>query len=316
MARQLRIEFPGAFYHVTSRGNEKAPIFLTDKDRERFLGYLELAHQRFKAIILVYCSMENHFHLFLQTPLGNLSRIMHFINSSYTSYFNKIHERIGHLFQGRYKAILVDADEYAKELSRYIHLNPVRAEITELPEQYQWSSYREYMGLRRKPVWLDTGFVLGYFGTTEDEACVKYADFVKAGLHIAAKNPLENVGPSDILGSDIFIERVKLRCLDNRKLDRELPSLRALNANLDRRPAINQVKATAEKVFGKRSGLSRNVTMYLAHKYTGNKLEEIGQIFGLGMSGVSSAISRIEKIISRDLKLGQLVKEIEDKLFR
>jgi len=316
MARQLRLEFPGAFYHVTSRGNEKAPVFLTDKDRERFLGYLESAHQRFKAIILVYCCMENHFHLFLQTPLGNLSRIMHFINSSYTSYFNRIHERIGHLFQGRYKAILVDADEYAQELSCYVHLNPVRAEITELPEQYQWSSYREYMALRRKPGWLNTGFVLGYFGTTEDEARSRYAASVRSRLHMAAKSPFENLGQSNILGNDTFIERVKIKCLGDRKLDRELPSLRALNDDLDHRPAINQIKATAEKVFGKRSGLSRNVTMYLAHKYTGNKLEEIGQIFGLGMSGVSSAITRIEKIISRDLNLGRLVKEIEEKLFR
>jgi REP element-mobilizing transposase RayT len=316
MARQLRIEFPGAFYHVTSRGNEKAPVFLTDKDRERFLGYLELAHQRFKATFLVYCCMENHFHLFLQTPLGNLSRIMHFINTGYSAYFNKIHERIGHLFQGRYKAILVDADEYAKELSRYIHLNPVRAEIMELPEQYQWSSYREYIGLRRKPVWMHTEFVLGYFGKTEDQARRQYAAFVKSGLHMAANNPFENLGQSNILGSDIFIERVKTKCLGDRKLDRELPSLRALNADLDVGPTINEIKTAAEKVFGKRSGFSRNVTIYLAHKYTGNKLEEIGHVFKLGVSGTSSAISRIEEIISKDLELGRSVKEIEEKLFR
>jgi hypothetical protein len=259
--------------------------------------------------------MDNHFHLFLQTPLGNLSRIMHFINSSYTSYFNKIHERIGHLFQGRYKAILVDADEYAKELSRYIHLNPVRAEITELPDQYRWSSYREYMGLRRKPVWLHPEFVLSYFGKTEDEARVQFAEFVRSGLHMAPKSPFENLKHPNILGSDIFIERIKMKYIGDRKLDRELPSLQASNDDLDRRPRMNEIKTAVEKLIGKRSGYSRNVTLYLAHKYTGNKLEEIGRTFGLGVSGTSSAISRIEKIISRDLDLSRRIKEIEEKLF-
>jgi len=241
---------------------------------------------------------------------------MHFINSSYTSYFNKIHERIGHLFQGRYKAILVDADEYAKELSRYIHLNPVRAEITELPEQYQWSSYREYMGLRRKPVWLHPEFVLGYFGKTEVEASFQYAGFIKSGQHLAAKNPIENLGPSNILGSDIFIERIKTKYIGDRKLDRELPSLQALNDDLYLRPTIKEIKKVVEKMLGKRSGYSRNVTIYLAHKYAGSKLEEIGHTFGLGISGTSSAISRIEKIMSRDISFGRRVKEIEAKMFR
>jgi putative transposase len=316
MTRQLRIEFPGAFYHVTSRGNEKKPVFITDRDKEKFLENLEIAHQRFSAIFLVYCCMDNHFHFFIQTPLGNLSRILHFINTAYTAYFNKTHERTGHLFQGRYKAILVDADEYAQELSSYIHLNPVRAKITELPEQYPWSSYRDYMELRKKPDWLDTEFVLGFYGNDDNKAIRQYAAFVKSKMRHPAKNPFENIGPSNILGGDIFIERVKLRCLSDRKLDRELPSLRALNDNLDQRPEINEIKTVTEKILGKRSGLSKKVAMYLAHKHTEIKLEEIGQIYGLSMSGVSSAISRIAKIISRDLNLSRQVKEIEDSLFR
>ena len=134
MARQIRIEFPNAFYHITSRGNEQRAVFQGLRDREKFLSYLESATTRYGAVIHVYCLMDNHYHLFIETPAGNLSQIMHHINGAYTSYYNKKHERSGHLFQGRYKAILVEADEYAKELSRYIHLNPVRAAKVKTPD--------------------------------------------------------------------------------------------------------------------------------------------------------------------------------------
>ena len=138
MARPLRITYPGAFYHITSRGNERKNIFKSQRDREQFLIYLESATERYGAKIHVYCLMSNHYHLLLETPLANLSQIMRHINGAYTTYFNIKRERAGHLFQGRYKAILVEMDEYAQELSRYIHLNPVRAGIAEMPEQYPW----------------------------------------------------------------------------------------------------------------------------------------------------------------------------------
>jgi len=126
MARPLRIEYPGAHYHITSRGNEQKDIFKSQRDREKFLEYLECATTRYGAVIHAYCLMSNHFHLLLETPEGNLSEIMRHINGAYTTYFNVKRKRAGHLLQGRYKAILVDADEYLVELSRYIHLNPVR----------------------------------------------------------------------------------------------------------------------------------------------------------------------------------------------
>src|SRR4030066_1532561 len=150
MARPLRIEFPGAYYHITSRGNERKAIFKNMGDRESFLSYLKLAYLRYGVVIHVFCLMNNHYHLLLETPKGNLSQIMRYINGAYSIYFNVKHKRTGHLFQGRYKAILVDADEYAGELSRYIHLNPVRAGIVSKPEQYLWSSYQYYVG-KKKP---------------------------------------------------------------------------------------------------------------------------------------------------------------------
>jgi REP element-mobilizing transposase RayT len=126
MTRPLRISFPGAFYHVTSRGNERRPISQSRRDFERFIGYLESATERYGARVHCFCLMTNHYHLLLETPRANLGAILHHLNTSYTNYFNKKRGRNGHLFQGRYKAILVEKDSYALELSRYIHLNPVR----------------------------------------------------------------------------------------------------------------------------------------------------------------------------------------------
>jgi putative transposase len=134
MARPLRIQFPGAFYHVTSRGNERKAIFRNDRDRQKFLSYLESAHESYGARVHVYCLMENHYHLLLETPRGNLSQILHHVNGAYTTYYNVKRRRSGHLFQGRYRALLVEKESYCQELSRYIHLNPVRAALVEEPE--------------------------------------------------------------------------------------------------------------------------------------------------------------------------------------
>jgi len=136
MSRPLRIEYPGAFYHVTSRGNERKMVFQSTRDREKYLTYLESAHHRYGAIIHVYCLMGNHYHLLLETPRGNLSKVLHHINGAYTTYFNIKRGRFGHLFQGRFKGILVEKDAYCKELSRYIHLNPVRAGMVKSPSEY------------------------------------------------------------------------------------------------------------------------------------------------------------------------------------
>ena len=178
MARQLRIQYPGAFYHVTSRGNERQAIFKSRRDHEKFLGYLESATLRYGARVHVYCLMTNQYHLLLETPEGNLARIMQHINGAYTTYFNVKRQRSGHLLQGRYKAILVEADEYAKELSRYIHLNPVRAGMVESAEQYEWSSYLDYIGLRSGQEWLTRGLILTSFGRDSREAAGEYRKFV------------------------------------------------------------------------------------------------------------------------------------------
>lgn len=203
MARQLRIEYPGAFYHVTSRGNERKEIFRSKKDREQFLHYLETAKERYGGMIHTYCLMNNHYHLLLETPKGNLSQVMRHINGAYTTYFNVKRKRFGHLFQGRYKAILVDVDEYAKELSRYIHLNPVRAGVVSRPEEYEWSSYRGYIG-KSKSVWLTTGFILGYFDKHISSGQKKYQQFTEDGIGREDISPLQATVASTLLGMTVL----------------------------------------------------------------------------------------------------------------
>ena len=176
MARPLRIEYPGAFYHVTSRGNEQKDIFKSQKDREKFLSYLESAMVRYGAVIHTWCLMSNHYHLLLETPSGNLSQIMRHINGAYTTYFNVKRKRAGHLFQGRYKAILVEADEYALELSRYIHLNPSEREWQPNRRNIHGRAIGATSGKASASDWLKTDFILGYFGGNTAEARTRYKD--------------------------------------------------------------------------------------------------------------------------------------------
>jgi len=146
MGRPLKIECQGALYHITSRGNERKEIFFDDADRDRFLEILKDYHDRHGILIHCYVLMDNHYHLILETPRANLLKVMHGINGRYTGYFNHRYKRPGPLFQGRYKGVLVEKDAYLLALSRYVHLNPVRAKVVEKPEQYRWSSYLGYVG--------------------------------------------------------------------------------------------------------------------------------------------------------------------------
>jgi putative transposase len=232
MSRPLRISYPGAFYHITSRGNEQKAVFKSKRDREKFLEYLESANQRYDAVIHAYCLMDNHYHILLETVSGNLSKIMAHINGAYTNYFNAKRERSGHLFQGRYKAILVEADEYAKELSRYIHLNPVRAKIVEFPEEYEWTSYGCFIGKKKAPEWLNISFILGYFGKKISDSQKNYRDFVNAFIDQEYESPLEDVVGSTILGGQAFIGFIKDRYLTDKKENKDLPALKVLKKRI------------------------------------------------------------------------------------
>jgi REP element-mobilizing transposase RayT len=309
LARPLRIEYPGALYHVTSRGNEKKDIFRSKKDREKFLSYLSSAWERHGAVFHAYCLMSNHFHLMVETPLGNLSRIMKHINGSYTTYFNVRHKRVGHLFQGRYKAVLVQADTYAAELSRYIHLNPVRAKMVPSPEEYQWSSCRQYLE-GTEPSWLSTRLVLGYFGMSDEDRRRNYRDYLFEAIGKESRDPLADSVASTILGTDDFVRDIREKYLEEKKSDRDLPALR----DLSRGPGIAEIKVISEEAFPENKRLARMAGIYLCWRYSGAKLKEIGELYGISESGVNRACGRFENMIERDKDLREGLKRLAKNL--
>ncbi len=182
MARPLRIEFSDALYHVTCRGNEQRAIFRSDRDRKAFLGFLAEAVQRFGWSVTAWVLMTNHFHLVVQTPQPNLSKGMHWFNSAFVGWFNRVHKRSGHLYQGRFKALLIEKEAYFAEVLRYVVLNPVRAHMVERPENYKWSSYRATAGLDAAPDWLDLASVLPLFHQERESAQADYREFVCAKI--------------------------------------------------------------------------------------------------------------------------------------
>jgi REP element-mobilizing transposase RayT len=308
MGRPLRIEYPGAFYHITSRGNERKAIFQDKKDYERFKGYLESATERYGARIHCFCFMSNHYHLLLETPRGNLHQILHQLNTSYTNYFNVRAKRVGHLFQGRYRAILVDKDAYALELSRYIHLNPVRAHVVQEPSAYQWSSFKDYIGERKDWEWLCTEWILGQMSSNERRARGNYRKFVEEGIGKTLQDPLHNVIGSTVLGSEKFVEWVRDKWIQKRQSHRDIPALRELT----KWPRLPYIVEEAEKVFGKEAKNARNAALYLAHRFSGCSLGEIGNYFGgIGPSAVSQHTRRFEQKLRGDKKLAQEIDKLK-----
>jgi putative transposase len=300
MARPLRIEYPGAFYHVTSRGNERKDVFKSRKDREKFLFYLDTATERYGAVVHVWCQLSNHYHLLLETPAGNLSEIMHHLNGAYTTYFNVKRKRSGHLFQGRYKAILVDRDEYAKELSRYIHLNPVRAGIVDRPEDYEWCSYRSYIGHSAVPNWLKTDFIHRYFANGVEAAQRKYRAFTEEKLGQEYQCPLAAVVGSSILGNEDFVEIITATYLDIKKVrDRNVSGLRQLSAQ----PSLEKILFAVERVFVSSKKQTRQAGIYFCHRYSGAKLREIGSLFGVKEPAVAAASHRFGLLLDEDENL-------------
>lgn len=203
MTRPLRLEFPGALYHVTSRGNRRNPIYLDEADRRAWLDVLALVCERHHCVIHSFCQMTNHYHLLIETVEANLSQSMRQLNGLYTQHFNRRHRLVGHLFQGRYKAILVQKESYLLELSRYIVLNPLRAKMVASLDDWQWSSHRFLLGGDTPPAWLERDWLLSRFGATSTTAVSAYKEFILAGVNEA--NPLAGTRHQMLLGDDVFV---------------------------------------------------------------------------------------------------------------
>ncbi len=282
MARTLRIEFPGAVYHVTSRGNARSKIYRDDADRLIFLATLAWVVGRFGWVCHAYCLMDNHFHLLVETPAANLSRGMRQLNGVYTQRFNRRHRKVGHLFQGRFKAILVERDRYLLELARYIVLNPVRARRVKSPEKYPWSSYRPTLGLAPVPSGLTTDWVLGQFAKTKPVARKRYAKFVHAGIGQAS--PWGELKGQVILGGEAFVEHLAPQ-LNQRKTVTEIPK----RQRLLRRAALKTLLAGAETKAARNDAMAQAC---IEHGYT---LAEISKEVGLHYATISRIIKSVEK---------------------
>ncbi len=220
MARPLRIEYPDAVYHVTARGNAKNDIFHSDTDRNTFLKILSGVVLRYNWLCHAYCLMDNHYHLLIETPDGNLSVGMRQLNGVYTQKHNWLHQKSGHVFQGRFKAIVVEKESYLLELCRYVVLNPVRAGKTETPEQWRWSSYRFTAGMKTPPDYLTTDWILGLFHPKKREAQKLYRKFVRAGIGL--QSPWEELRGQILLGEEGFVDAHK-DLLYDKKTVKEVP---------------------------------------------------------------------------------------------
>jgi hypothetical protein len=255
--------------------------------------------------------MDNHYHLLLETPRGNLSQILHHINGAYTTYFNIKRRRSGHLFQGRFKAILVEKDAYAEELSRYVHLNPVRAGLVKSPSEYRWSSYWYYIGREREPEWLTTALVLGYFGSRGRAVYRRYREFVEKGMTMEEENPLRNVIASTFLGGEDFIRRIRETYLEDREIDRRnIPALKRIL----RGPSPAEIEVAVAKIIGEDHSLYRKLCIHLSHQWSGGSLEEIGAHFGMEGSAVSQASRRLKKGMEGDKSIKKLLEKIKKEM--
>lgn len=205
MTRPLRLEYSGALYHVTSRGDRRGAIYRDDSDRTAWLSVLAEACSRYNFVVHAYCQMTNHYHLLVETIDGGLGRGMRQLNGAYSQYFNRRHGLVGHVFQGRYKAILVQKESYLLELARYVVLNPVRAGIVSTPEQWRWSSQRFFLDSVDQPTWLETDWLLGHFGEDGVRARCAYMEFVARGVGMGS--PLRDVKHQMVLGDKAFIQQ-------------------------------------------------------------------------------------------------------------
>lgn len=281
MARPLRIEFAGALYHITSRGDARQAIFLDDRDRADFLEVVCFVVKRFNCIVHAYCLMSNHYHLLIETPEGNVSRVMRQLNGVYTQRFNRRQSRVGHILQGRYKAILVEKQNYLLELARYVVLNPVRAGIVKRLGDWQWSSYRATAGYDKAIPCLTTDWILSQFGRKRGAASNGYREFVSAGR--GEESPLKGVKGQLVLGRESFIDEIK-RLMRGKEQLKEIPRVQRYIT----RPPLNEI-------FERKDKKSKGKAMYNAHIRYGYTLKDIAEYSGVHYSTVSRAIKKIER---------------------
>ncbi len=293
MGRPLRIEYPDAVYHVFSRGNERKSIFRSAHDYNLFLDILSDSALTYNFLVHAYSLMPNHFHILIETKDPNLSYIMKRLLGLYTQRFNRRHKRVGHLFQGRYKALLVDKDAYFLQVSRYIHLNPVKAKLTKYPEDHEYSSMRYYLK-EKSPNFLHKDFTLGQF-----ESSAMYRSFVLEGLN-DQQDILKNARGGAILGSEDFLNKVKTKISNKTQIDFQG------RKRIFQRPLANIVRLC--------QGYPKNQQIYMLTKYARTTQREIGDMFQISHSAVSQIARRMRAKLEKDRHLERSIEVLEAKV--
>lgn len=278
MTRPLRLEFPGALYHVTSRGNRQKPIFHDDSDRYAWQETLGLVCRRHHFIVHSFCQMGNHFHLLVETPEANLAQGMRQLNGVYTQHVNRRHRLVGHLFQGRYKAILVQKQRYLLALCRYIALNPVRAKMVASPDDWQWSSHHFLVHSAHPPGWLEHDRLLGQFGATRETALPAYRAFVLAGM--GEPSPLDATRHRVLLGDDAFVAAHQ-RLQQSETL--------AETARAERRAVALSIDAYRENYPDRNEAMAR---AYLSTAFT---MPQLASAFDVSTKTVGRAVAAFEQ---------------------
>lgn len=272
------MEYAGALYHVTSRGDRQEDIYQDNTDREQFLSVLGDVCERFNWVVHAYCLMSNHYHLLIETPDSNLSKGMRQLNGVYTQRFNRRHKRVGHVFQGRYKAIIVQKDSYLLELARYIVLNPVRARMVRSAREWPWSSYRATTMQVKKPEWLTTEWILSAFGRKKSVAIAAYKAFVSEGRN--QPSPWESLKNQVYLGDEGFVEKLQAQLEKDRDLS-EIPQAQR-----------RKVAKTLQEY--EQQAATRDEAIANAYASGGYSMKEIGEYFGLHYSRVSRLLKAVK----------------------
>jgi putative transposase len=311
MSRPLRIEYENAFYHVIARGERRDVIFICPADKKKFLIKLGEATEKYRLLVHAYVLMANHYHLLVETPQGNLSQAMHYLNASYGNWFRRKYDIVGSVFQGRYKAILVEKDEYLKVLSAYIHLNPVRAGIADKPSLYEYSSYCFYSQNLKHPAFLRTEDLLGMFNGNRSE----YRRFVESySKHGTEIDPEEIYGKNALLGSEGFLRNAfkQMNNAGGMIDEREQPDVRDMslvNADDIMEIMLVEMRIAEDDIWQRQRGnVYRKLLIYGLWQHTANSLKQIGEIMKMDYAAVSAMVRIFKNELTTD-KTSRLLAE-------
>ena len=321
MSRPLRIDYPNAWHHVMNRARRGQDLFVDKADYQQFIDLLQEITDLFNINVAAYCLMPTHYHLMLQTPDANLSRSMRHLNGIYTQRYNVSHSCDGTLFRGRYKSILVDADNYVLQLVRYIHRNPLKAGLVKRLDQYVWSSHKGYLSKAKKWNWIYKHFVLDMLTTQINSQIQIYKQFMAQEQDENLVRVLDGKNPPSMLGSDKFISWIK-DLFFKKKKDKEVPASKELAPDLD--TIISEVsryyKVRPSKLKAVRRGMEnepRDVAIYLIRSMRAEPLMRVGANFGLNQySSVSSAVTRVKAKLQKDRKLKDRLEHIENNILK